>query len=87
MRIRIIAIIGAVLMTVLLFVGCGRQGIELSEEKRFKLVEEYQNCYVFVDKETGIGYFLHKQYNVALTPLYNEKGEPYRPNGWRDYGS
>lgn len=70
-------------MTVLLFVGCGRQGVPVSTERRFKVVEEYSDCCILVDKETGIGY-CHKGY--AIFPLYDADGELYRPNGWRDYG-
>ena len=66
-----------------LLVGCGRQGVQVSKEARFKVVEEYLDCCILVDKETGIGY-CHKGY--AIFPLYDANGELYRPNGWRDYG-
>ena len=77
---RIVAILWAVLMTVLLFVGCGSQS---SMRDRFDVVERYSDCCIIVDKETGIGY-LH--YGYGISPLYDANGELYRPNGWRDYG-
>lgn len=78
-----IAIVVAIFMIALQIVGCGSR-FDVREGSRFKVVEKYDDCWIFVDKETGIGYFVMEgQY--ALTPLYDENGELYRPNGWMDY--
>lgn len=87
---RIAVIIGAALIAVLLFVGCGsRQPIPRNGYARFKVVERYRDGYEVVDKDTGYGYFIFYENarGSAALPLYDEYGNPYQENGWRDYGS
>lgn len=87
---RIIVIIGAALIAVLLLVGCGnRQEISRNGYERFKVVERYRDGYEVVDKDTGYGYFIFYENarGSAALPLYDEYGNPYQENGWRDYGS
>ena len=79
---RFVLIFWAVILAVLiigLLTGCGKQ----AENKRFKKVEQYYDCAVFVDTYTGIGYV---HYGYGLCPMYDADGNLYRPNGWRDYG-
>ena len=64
----------------LLLTGCGHRA-----PQRFKVVEQFEGGVVWVDTETGIGYA--QLYGAgSVFPLYDENGEHYRPNGWRDYG-
>jgi hypothetical protein len=49
------------------------------------VVEHFQGGVVYVDTDTGIGYA--QLYGAgSVFPLYDENGEHYRPNGWRDNG-
>ena len=64
--------------------GCGRNDhIVRHKERRLQCVETYEDCYIVVDMETGIGYL--KTTDGGLTVMYDSNGEIYRPNGWRDY--
>lgn len=86
---RIIVIIGAALIAVLLIVGCGsRQEIPRNGYERFKVVEYYSDGYEVVDKDTGYGYFIfyEREKGGNALPLFDEYGNPYQENGWRDYG-
>lgn len=72
-------------MTVLLFVGCESRG-QSPRRERFDVVEEHSDCFIIVDKETGIGYLRYGYGSGGgISPLYDADGELYRPNGWRDY--
>jgi hypothetical protein len=58
--------------------------IEVSSYNRFREVEKFGDGSIFVDVDTGLGYFKNK--SGGMFPIYNVDGEIYRPNGWRDYG-
>lgn len=65
----------------LMMAGCGQR---VPDRDRFKVVEHFQGGVVYVDTDTGIGYA--QLYGAgSVFPLYDEHGEHYRPNGWRDY--
>ena len=71
----------ALSISMILLMGCGQRA-----PQRFKVVEHFQGGVVYVDTDTGIGYA--QLYGAgSVFPLYDENGEHYRPNGWRDYGS
>ena len=73
-------IIALSLSLALLLSGCGNRA-----PQRFKVVERFTGGCVWVDTETGIAYA--QMYGIdGVFPLYDENGEHYRPNGWRDYG-
>ena len=73
-------VIALSLSIALLLTGCGQRA-----PQRFKVVEKFEGGVVYVDTETGIGYA--QLYGAgSVFPLYDENGEHYRPNGWRDYG-
>ena len=75
---RLLAIVLSISM--ILLMGCGERA-----PQRFKVVEQFEGGVVWVDTETGIGYA--QLYGAgSVFPLYDENGEHYRPNGWRDYG-
>lgn len=64
----------------LMMAGCGQRAPD-----RFKVVEQFNGGCIYVDTETGIGYA--QLYGAgSVFPLYDENGEHYRPNGWRDNG-
>ena len=73
-------VIALSLSIALLLTGCGQRA-----PQRFKVVEHFNGGVVWVDTETGIAYA--QLYGAgSVFPLYDENGEHYRPNGWRDYG-
>ena len=73
-------VIALSLSIALLLTGCGQRA-----PQRCKVVEKFEGGVVYVDTETGIGYA--QLYGAgSVFPLYDENGEHYRPNGWRDYG-
>ena len=75
---KLLAIVLSVSM--ILMMGCGNRA-----PQRFKVVENFNGGCVWVDTETGIAYA--QLYGAgSVFPLYDENGEHYRPNGWRDYG-
>ena len=75
---RLLAIVLSVSM--ILMMGCGNRA-----PQRFKVVENFNGGCVWVDTDTGIAYA--QLYGAgSVFPLYDENGEHYRPNGWRDYG-
>ena len=75
---RLLAI--ALSISMILLMGCGNRA-----PQRFKVVENFNGGCVWVDTETGIAYA--QLYGAgSVFPLYDENGEHYRPNGWRDYG-
>ena len=75
---RLLAI--ALSISMILLMGCGERA-----PQRFKVVENFNGGCVWVDTETGIAYA--QLYGAgSVFPLYDENGEHYRPNGWRDYG-
>ena len=75
---RLLAI--ALSISMILLMGCGERA-----PQRFKVVERFEGGVVWVDTDTGIGYA--QLYGAgSVFPLYDENGEHYRPNGWRDYG-
>lgn len=66
--------------------GCGRNNhIVRHKARRFQCIEQWEDCYVLVDTETGIGY-LKTGYDGGLSVMHDFDGNIYRPNGWRDYG-
>lgn len=66
--------------------GCGaRNGIEKNGYYRFKTVATYKDGWEVVDKDTGFGYFIFNGGGGTVL-LLDEDGNPYRENGWRDYG-
>ena len=70
----------ALSISMILMMGCGNRA-----PQRFKVVENFNGGCVWVDTETGIAYA--QLYGAgSVFPLYDENGEHYRPNGWRDYG-
>ena len=70
----------ALSISMILLMGCGERA-----PQRFKVVENFNGGCVWVDTETGIAYA--QLYGAgSVFPLYDENGENYRPNGWRDYG-
>lgn len=70
----------ALSISMILMMGCGNRA-----PQRFKVVEQFDGGVVWVDTDTGIGYA--QLYGAgSVFPLYDENGEHYRPNGWRDYG-
>lgn len=76
MRNKIIVLI----LVALMLMGCGNRA-----PQRFKVVENFNGGCVWVDTETGIAYA--QLYGAgSVFPLYDENGEHYRPNGWRDNG-
>ena len=86
MKNRILIIIWAVLVIALL-VGCGDERIIRHKERRFQVLETYEDCVILVDRETGIGYLKTVDTGgVGITVMYDSDGNIYRPNGWRDYG-
>lgn len=77
----------AIILAGLVIAGCGRNTIERHDEQRLKCVEQWRDCYILVDKETGVGYLMKSDSGgVAITVMYDADGEIYRPNGWRDVG-
>ena len=71
--------------------GCGAQGdpipVDRNSYDRFRVVETYGDGVILVDKDSGIGYFRYAYGgSIAMFPIYDEDGNLYRPNGWRDYG-
>ena len=63
--------------------GCEKN--DRDEYYRFKTIREYKDGFEMVDKDTGYGYF--KFYGGGgVVPLFDEYGNPYRENGWRDIG-
>jgi len=77
---RCLGIVASVSLA-LLVTGCGHRAPD-----RFKVVEHFQGGVVYVDTDTGIGYA--QLYGAgSVFPLYDENGEHYRPNGWRDNGT
>lgn len=72
----------------LLLTGCSgpRHGIEENGYRRFKAVATYADGTEIVDKDTGFGYFVFSG-GGGIVPLLNEDGNPYRENGWRDFGA
>lgn len=65
--------------------GCGMRGVEENGYYRFKIVETYKDGQEIVDKDTGYGYFQFSG-GGGIVPLYDEYGNPYKENGWRDKG-
>ena len=72
----------------LLLTGCAgpRQGIEENGYRRFKAVATYADGTEIVDKDTGFTYFSFAG-GGGVVPLYDEDGNLYRANGWRDFGA
>ena len=58
--------------------------IEVSSYNRFREVEKFGDGSIYVDVDTGLGYFRYKDGSIFV--IYNTEGQIYRPNGWRDYG-
>lgn len=66
--------------------GCGRRPpIAHSDYSRFKTVETYRDGWEVVDTDTGYSYFVFSGGN-GIVPIFDEYGEPYKANGWRDIG-
>lgn len=80
------------LLIAVMVTGCGVQGdpfpVDRNSYDRFRVVETYGDGAVLVDKDSGIGYFRYVYSgSFAMFPIYDEDGNLYRPNGWRDYGA
>ena len=61
------------------------QGIERNGYRRFKTVETYEDGCEIVDTDTGWTYF--RFYDTgSVVPVFDEYGNTYRANGWRDFG-
>lgn len=80
----VLFILGAVIWIISLVLTDTPQGVAVRGYNRFQQVEQYDDCQVLVDTETGVSYVKYKN---SLSPLYDVDGSLYRPNGWRDYGS
>ena len=65
--------------------GCGRTKIPYNGYSRFKIVESYRDGWEVVDTDTGWSYFLFS--GGGMVTLYDEYGQTYRANGWRDIGN
>lgn len=63
-----------------------RAAREYNDYSRFKVIEEYRDGWEIVDKDTGYGYFRFSG-GEGTVPLFDEYGEPYTENGWRDRGT
>ena len=73
-------------VTMLTATSCSsRNTVEKNGYNRFKKIAIYKDGYEVVDQDTGIGYFVFYNTRGAVV-LYDEQGNLYRPNGWRDYG-
>ena len=88
---KVVLVVAILAVIVTEMTGCGAQGhpfpVDRNSYKRFRVVETYGDGAVLVDKDTGIGYFRYwNGGHLATFPLYDQDGELYRPNGWRDYG-
>ena len=80
---RIIAILGAVVMTVLLF-GCGAS--RETTTARFRVTDDgdtFWTIYRIVDTETGVQYISVP--NGGTCVIVDRDGKPLIANGWRDY--
>ena len=62
-----------------------RRSVEHNGYRRFKVVEEYKDGWEVVDTDTGYSYFMLT--SGETVPIFDEYGDPYRANGWRDYGT
>lgn len=73
---RIITIILALVMAVLLC-GCGKSAFDVQEHhgKRFEVIEEYDDCTIYVDMETGVEYAERAGY-TNITVLLDSYGNP-----------
>ena len=74
-----------VLFMAALLTGCGhRPKIPHNGYDRFKVVETYLDGYEVVDVDTGWSYYVFN--GGGIVTLYDEYGDTYRANGWRDFG-
>ena len=70
-------------LAVILTAGAILTSCGAKKDPRFRAVEQFEGGVILVDTETGIGYA--QIYGAgSVFPLYDENGEHYRPNGWRD---
>lgn len=74
------------LITAANLTGCrNNPKIPHNDYERFKVVETYRDGYEVVDRDTGWSYFIFS--GGGMVTLYDEYGQTYRANGWRDIGN
>ena len=78
-------VIVLIILVVVVLTGCSK--IPYNDYCRFKTIERYKDGVEVVDKDTGYGYFIfNNDRGNGVIPLYDEYGQPYQENGWRDRG-